>query len=171
MALQKLGATPYLLNLRGLYRERVGDKSGAEASYRLSDNSASTFNLARLLQDADRFDEALEAINRTLDSTDWRGHTVLKAQVLARLGRSEESRLLYEDAVSGQLSLEDKEEWELYWLGRAARDLQKDDLAAKIETQLTTKRNLRLTVPRLGCLPDQSHRLDVSCSMQLGQAA
>jgi molecular chaperone DnaK len=171
MALQKLGATPYLLNLRGLYRERIGDKSGAEASYRLADSSASLFNLSSLLYDSGRYDEALEAIERTLDVPDWRGHAVLKAQVLDRLGRSQEAKLLYEDVLSGQLNLSTSEEWELYWLARAARQLQKTELLAAIEIERSSKYSQRVAVPRLGCLPDQSQRMDLSQPMLQGKAA
>jgi molecular chaperone DnaK len=171
MALQKQGSSPYLLNLRGLYRERIGDKSGAEASFRLSETSASHFNLASLLYDGGRYDEGLKAIDKSMETPEWRGHAILKAQLLDRLGRSDDAKLIYEDALSGQLNLASMDDWELHWLARGARHLQKNDLVATIATEQLSRREKRVAIARVGCLPDQSQHFDVSPISQQGEAA
>lgn len=171
LAMQHRGATPYHLNLKGLYSERVGDKRGAETSYIKSGNSAARFNLAVLQYDQKRYDEALATIDGAIEMDSGRAYAVLKAQIVESLGRPQEARLLYQDALHGQLNLEQKEAWELHWLAKAARNLKSDEHQTAIETEMATLRERQQPALRHGYLPDQASPSPAKGTMPEGKAA
>jgi len=72
------------------------------------------------------------------------------------LGNTAEARLLYQDALHGQLNLQDKDEWELGWLGRAARQLNAEDTRQEIIAELARLRERTHPSQRQGQLPDQA---------------
>ena len=157
LAIMELGATQYLMNLRGLYRESVGDKEGAEQSYRAAgDWDPPLFNLALMQTNADRHDEALESIEKCVELSPSRAHTILKAQILDKLGRKPEARLLYEDALAGVIEPSACEDWQLYWLLRASRNLGRNELVNAIEAEQRDRGVKKRVAQRQGVLPDQS---------------
>ena len=155
LAMQQLGASQYLLNLKGMYCERVGDSAGAEHSYERSGNSVACFNLALMQSKQRRYDDALISVDKALEITHARPYQVLKADIVEQLGRPQEARLLYQDALNGQLQLEGKDGWELHWLAKAARKLDAGEHRQAIEAQQKTWQESVRVVPRIGVLPDQ----------------
>ena len=156
LAMQQQGATPYLLNLKALYREQVGDLQTAEQCYRQSDSLASRFNLALLQFSQGRFDEALTELDHLMAKNSNRVYSVLKAQAIERLGRPQEARLLYQDALHGNIDLPERQEWELHWLAKAARQLQSTEQQRVIEAEMKAQQQRRVVLQREGVLPDQS---------------
>lgn len=155
LAMQEQGSTPYLMNLKGLYRERVGDSNTAEQCYRQADSLASQFNLALLHFNQERFDETLAGLDRLMTMDKKRAYSVLKAQAIEGLGRPQEARLHYQDALNGNIDLPECEEWELYWLARAARQMQSTEHQRVIEAEMKAQQQRRVTFQREGYLPDQ----------------
>ena len=157
LAIMEKGATPHLMNLRGLYREHVGDREGAEQSYRAAGQyDASLFNLALMQTKAERHGEALESIDRAIDLAPSREASVLKAQILEKLGKAQEARLLYVDATSGVIETKACEEWQLYWLLKASRVVDRGDLAKSIEAEQQERGVKKKVALRQGILPDQA---------------
>ena len=101
-------------------------------------------------------DDALSAIDAAIQLERNSAYTVLKGQIVEQLGRPQEARLLYQDALQGQLQLDEKEGWELVRLSRAARQLQSSELEAAIDAQIATWREKQILVLRTGHLPDQT---------------
>jgi molecular chaperone DnaK (HSP70) len=157
LAIMEQGATQYLLNLRGLYRENVGDKEGAEQSYRAAGECDSAlFNMALMQTRENRHDEALASIEQCIEITPSREHTVLKAQILEKLGKPQDARLLYVDAVDGVIDPQDCEDWQLYWLLKAARVTGRNELVSAIETEQKQRSVRTKQVGRQGALPDRA---------------
>lgn len=157
LAIMEKGATQHLMNLRGLYRENAGDKEGAEQSFRAAGAwDPALFNMALMLTKADRHGEALDAIEKCVDLNPSRAHTILKAQILDKLGRTHEARLLYEDSLAGVIEPPACEDWQLYWLLRASRHLGRNELVKAIEAEQKDRGVTKRVALRQGVLPDQS---------------
>jgi tetratricopeptide (TPR) repeat protein len=133
----------------------VGDSAGAEHSYERSGNSAAFFNMALMQSKQRRYDDALANVDKALEITHARAYQVLKADIVEQLGRPQEARLLYQDALNGQLQLEGKDGWELHWLAKAARKLDAGEHRQAIEAQQKTWQESVRVIPRIGVLPDQ----------------
>lgn len=89
LALLEQGDAARPLNLRGLWRDRLGDKQGARDSYERSGEwSAPKFNLALLHYDAQCYDQALASVDRAIElEPDERAARVLRGNILDRLDR------------------------------------------------------------------------------------
>ncbi len=148
-AIQQDKPTYYLLNLRAMYLDTLGDHARAEAVYRqAADWPTARFNLALFLHRRGRNEEALEQIDRVLAETDAAPYTVLKADIVAALGNADGSRLYYQDAISRVDNPREFSPWSLGWLARGARMLGKHDLAKRLasarETQLEAEEDAAL---------------------------
>jgi molecular chaperone DnaK (HSP70) len=131
-AIQHGKPTYYLLNLRAMFLESLGDYKRAEQVYRqASEWSTARFNLALFLHRRGRNQEALEQIDRVLAETDTAAYMVLKADIIAALGNAEGSRLYYQDAVSRIDNPREQSRWALGWLARGARVLGKAELVQR----------------------------------------
>lgn len=156
LAMQRDGSTSYLLNLLGNYRSALGDTQGAEASYRQANSCTSQFNLALLQFRNGNARESVETLDNLLERDQSRPSRILKAKALEKLGNTAEARLLYQDALHGQLNLHDKDEWELGWLGDAAQKLNAEDTRKAINAELARLRERTHSSQRQGQLPDQA---------------
>lgn len=157
LAMQRDGSTNDLLIMRGNYRSALGDVQGAEESYRQAKNSTSAqFNLALLQFQNGQTRESVETLDSLLEREQCRPYRILKANALEKLGNTAEARLLYQDALNGQLNLQDKDEWELGWLGKAARQLNAADTRKEISAELARLRERTHPSQRQGQLPDQA---------------
>jgi len=157
LAIMEKGGTPHLLNLRGLYREQLGDRDGAEQSYRSAGSwEPALFNLALMQTKGEHHSEALESIDKAIDLYPSREASILKGQILEKLDQPRDARLLYADAVSGVIDLKKCEDYQLYWLLKAARAMERNDLAANIEAEQRERGVKRKIALRQGTLPDQA---------------
>ncbi|MGH8192569.1 MAG: tetratricopeptide repeat protein, partial [Rhodanobacteraceae bacterium] len=137
LALLEQGEAGRLLHLRGLWRDRIGDKDGARDSYeRAGEWSAPKFNLALLHYRAQRNDEALACVDQAIElGTDDRAYRVLRGDILDRLGRKGEARGEWQDAVDGKLDLEAMDDFTLSWLETATRRLGNEAVRERIQQQ------------------------------------
>lgn len=156
-AMQEAGATPVLLNLRGMYREQAGNIEGAIASYREAGNFAPTrFNLALLHYTRGEYEPALRAIGESLDIEDSRARRVLQGEILTKMGRCNEARQAWQDAVAGRLELKQHTDWELSWLHTAARRLDDNPLVKRIDEQRQGLDAAERLPSRQGVLPERA---------------
>ena len=125
LAMQEKGESPGLLNLRGMERECIGNRDGARHSYAKAAEEwpAARFNLALMYYRNGNDETALETINQTIEEHPKRAYKVLRGDILARLGRAEEARAEWQDAISGQPDWSEFEDFDLGWLQRAASRL------------------------------------------------
>lgn len=139
LAMQEQGETRNLLNLRGIWRERVGNKDGARDSYeRAGEWSTSQFNLALLHHKAGRQDEALQKVDCAIDLNHERAYHVLRGDILDKMGKREEARAEWQDALDGQFDLKSMSDFALGWLEGAARKLDNAALLKRIQAQRHT---------------------------------
>ena len=156
-AMQEAGATPVLLNLRGMYREQTGNIEGAIASYREAGNFAPTrFNLALLHYTRGEYEIALSAIEESLDIEDSRARRVLQGEILTKMNRGNEARQAWQDAVAGRLELKQHTDWELSWLHTAAHRLDDNPLVKRIDEQRQGLIAAERLPPRQGVLPERA---------------
>ena len=155
LALQEQGNSGTLLNLRGLWRDRIGDKEGARDSYeRAGEWSTPKFNLALLHYHAQRDAEALASIDQAIElEPDERASHVLRGNILDRIGRNDEARAEWRDAIDGKLDLRDMGDFTLSWLETAARKLSDERIRARIQKQRHKFDERELPVKRQGELP------------------
>ena len=156
-AMQEKGATGQLLNLRGLYRQRLGDMDGAGASYlEAGEFGPARFNLALLHYKQGDYEQALDAILQAMEMESDRPCQALRGDVLQKLGRNEEARLAWQDAVAGKLDLKHCDGWELGWLKSAASSLDDKRLLTRVGKALQTVDARSVASERQGVLPERA---------------
>jgi tetratricopeptide (TPR) repeat protein len=134
LALQEQGETRVLLNLRGIWRERVGNKDGARDSYeRAGEWSTTRFNLALLHYRAGNYAEAMPNVESALDLDNERAYRVLRGDIHDKLGQRDEARAQWQDALDGPLDLAAMDDFQLGWLETAARRLDNAALLKRIQ--------------------------------------
>lgn len=139
-AVQESGPTFRLLNRRGLYLEQIGDFERArECLLQAGEWAPASFNLALFLHRRKRDAEALVAVERSLERGSDPAYGVLKADILAALGREPEARLQYQDSVGKVAYPTRLDEWSLGWLARAATKLGRDELATKLRAEIAER--------------------------------
>jgi tetratricopeptide (TPR) repeat protein len=170
LALQEQGNSGTLLNLRGLWRDRIGDKQGARDSYeRAGEWSAPKFNLALLHYHAQRNAEALACVDQAIElEPDERASHVLRGNILDHMARTDEARAEWRDAIDGKLDLAAMGDFTLSWLETAARKLSDDSVRDRIQQQRHQFGERELRVQRHGELPA---RYETAESGRAGSAA
>lgn len=154
LTLQERGNSHSLLNLRGLWRDRLGDKQGARDSYeRAGEWSTPKFNLGLLHYHAQRYDEALTSVSKAIELEDERAYHVLRGDILDKLGQHAEARVEWQDAIDGNLDLATLDDFELSWLETATRRLGNDALRQRIQEQRHKFEETKIQVQRQGELP------------------
>lgn len=134
LAMQDQGETLGLINLRGIYCERIGDRDGAVHSYQQAGEwPASKFNLSLLHYNGHSYQQALADLDVALDLEPRRAYHALRGDILDKMGKSKQARLEWEDTVAGTSDWSQMDEFELGWVERAARRLQDDALAERIK--------------------------------------
>ncbi|HET6546620.1 MAG TPA: Hsp70 family protein [Rhodanobacteraceae bacterium] len=163
LAMQETGQNAGLLNLRGIYREKIGDRDGARDSYhQAGENSITQFNLALLHKRHDEHDAALAAIDRSIDLDPTRAAHSLRGDILDRLGKVSEARLEWQDAVAGSPDWDELGDFELGWMERAAACLKDDALARRIREERKRLANTTVLMPMQGELPERAERVDAA---------
>ncbi|HET8898290.1 MAG TPA: Hsp70 family protein, partial [Rhodanobacteraceae bacterium] len=155
LALQEQGENQHLLNLRGIWRDAMGNDDGAQESYeRIADSwPAARFNLALLHYRQRRLDLALEWIDKALDYKASRPYHVLRGDILNRLGRRDEARQEWQDATDGQIDLAGTDPWALGWIASAASALENPALEERIRLHQRQRADGAANAPRQGELP------------------
>ena len=126
--------TFYLLNLRGILLENLGDAVRAEEVYRqASEWSVARFNLALFLHRHKRHKEALSEIERVLEHGGDPPSHVLKGDILSALDRTGAARLHYQEGLARAPEPEAQSHWALGWLIRGARQLGQQQLAERFD--------------------------------------
>ncbi|HET8941533.1 MAG TPA: Hsp70 family protein [Rudaea sp.] len=155
LAMQEKGATRGLLNLRGIYRERIGDRDGAMDSYREAGEwSATHFNAGLLLYNHDEFERALADVDYALEHEPRRAYRVLRGDILDKMGKKDEARLEWQDALAGTMQLQQMDDFELGWLESAARKLDDGALRERIKRVRKQQAEHTVLVLRQGELPE-----------------
>lgn len=155
LALQEKGDDINLLNLRGICREKIGDRDGARASYRLAEDWAGArFNLALMDWRAGNYDEALKEVDSALDDEPKRAYRVLRGDILAKLGRKDEAHLEWQDAISGKPDWSKFSDFDLGWLDRAAQALEEKSVLKRIRKAREKAAQGANVVTRQGELPE-----------------
>jgi tetratricopeptide (TPR) repeat protein len=134
LALQEHGEKRYLLNLRGIWREKIGNKEGARDSYeRAGEWSTSQFNLALLHYRAGNYNDAMPKIEAAIQLENDRAYRVLRGDIYDKLGKRDQARAQWQDAIDGQLDLASMDDFQLGWLDAAARRLDNASLLKRIQ--------------------------------------
>lgn len=146
LAMQETGQTRNLLNLRGVYRERIGDRDGAMDSYQQAgDWSTAKFNAGLLHYKSDRLAQALADVDVALQNESSRAYHSLRGDILKKMGKKDEARLEWQDAVAGTPELAALNDFELGWIESAARQL---DDKGMVERAREARRTLAHRVER-----------------------
>lgn len=154
LAMQEQGKTTSLLNLRGIYRERIGDREGALESYRQAGECSTThFNAGLLRYRTDDHASALVEVDAALELEPSRAGHALRGNILAKLGRQDEARVEWQDATTGVPDLASADDFELGWIETAARRLGDDALAKRARDARARLAAGTLTGTRAGELP------------------
>lgn len=155
LALQELGDDTCALNLRGNYREQVGNRAGAKESYVLaSEWPVARFNLALMHFRDGQYDAALTAVDSALRDEPKRAYRVLRGDILDKLGRNDHARVEWQDAIAGQPDWASLQDFDLDWLERASNVLKQETVRDRIRAE-RQKLAQRLTVgSRQGELPE-----------------
>lgn len=155
LALQEKGDDVFLINLRGLCREKIGDREGARTSYRLaSDWAGARFNLALLDWRAGNHEQALKVVDSALEGEPKRAYRVLRGDILAKLGRGDEARAQWQDAISGKPDWSAFNDFDLGWLDRAAQALADKPVLERIRKARQQAAQQTIQVTRQGDLPE-----------------
>ncbi len=155
LTMQEQGQSQYLLNLRGIYREKIGDRDGALDSYaQAGEWSITRFNAGLLHWRNDRFDEALAAVDSAIEMEPTRAYRALRGDILNKMGKKEEARLEWQDAIAGTPDWTQLNDFELSWMESAARKLDDTALCDRIKEQRKLKANSTILVARQGELPE-----------------
>lgn len=155
LAMQELGATLMLMNLRGIYREQVGNREGARESYEAAAAwPVARFNLALLHYHAARYAEALTAVDSAMEDDPNRISHVLRGDILHKLGEKDRARAEWQDAIAGQIVWEGVNDCELIWLERAARALEHTAIRDRIAAERKRFATQSVLVQRQGELPE-----------------
>ncbi len=136
LALQESGATNYLLNLRGIYREKIGNHDGAQESYQQASSwPLARFNLALLHYQAQRYDDALKQVDSAIDDDTCRSYHALRGDILDKLGKGDQARVEWQDAFAGNPEWKQLDDFELSWMERAARELKQTAMRERIAAE------------------------------------
>ena len=155
LAMQEQGDTLMLLNLRGIYNKNLGNLEGARDSYRrASEYSGARFNLALLDHNAGEHERALEALDSALRDEPNRAYRVLRGNILDKLGRPEQARAEWQDAIAGHLDWHRLDSFQLDWLEGAAKKLGQDAVLAEIDAERKTRTTREAEATRQGELPE-----------------
>ena len=155
LTMQEQGQKQYLLNLRGIYREKIGDRDGALDSYaQAGEWSTPRFNAGLLHWRNDRFSEALAAVDAAIEMESSRAYHALRGDILDKMGKKEEARLEWQDAIAGTPDCAQLDDFELGWMERAARLLNDTALGERIKQERALKANSTRTTARQGELPE-----------------
>jgi molecular chaperone DnaK (HSP70) len=158
LAMQEKGETNFLLNLRGIYRERIGDRDGALDSYlRAKEWPTARFNIALHRYRAEDLEQALEDIDEALDAEPARAYHALRGDILEKMGSHDQARLEWQDAVAGSPDWSCLDDFELGWIERAARKLNDSALVDRIREERARCARKRANAPRQGELPEHVH--------------
>ena len=156
LSMQEQGQTLNLLNLRGIYRERVGDREGAMDSYRQAGEWSTTrFNSGLLLYRNDEFEQALADVDLALSNDPRRAYHALRGDILDKMGKRDGARLEWQDAIAGAPNLSKMDDFELGWIESAARKLQDEALVDRIKQERKRFADRSQLVARQGELPER----------------
>ena len=154
LSMQEQGETLNLLNLRGIYRERVGDRDGAMHSYQQAGEwSTAKFNSGLLLYKNDNFEQALADVDVALRLEPSRAYHALRGDILDRMGKKDEARVEWQDAIAGTPNLARMDDFELGWMESAAKKLKNDALTDHIKQERKRFADRTQLVARQGELP------------------
>ncbi len=155
LAMQEKDQTVTLLNLRGLYRERIGDRDGAMASYKQAGECSTTrFNSGLLLYKNEDFEQALLHVDSAIKLEQSRAYHALRGDILCRMGKTEQSRLEWQDAIAGAPNWASLDNFELGWMESAARQLGASTLLERIKQERKRFANPATVGARQGELPE-----------------
>jgi tetratricopeptide (TPR) repeat protein len=151
-----------MLNKMAIYYGHMNDTEREEKLYCQASAadpawSAPWFNLALLMRNQQRYQEALHAIDMAIRLDEDEGAAyVLKAQILKKLGDEEESQTALESGWDNFGPLYVLEDWELHWYQRAAEMLDDSESVAeaKAERQSRQAAETCQSDDRYGVLPD-----------------
>jgi tetratricopeptide (TPR) repeat protein len=144
----------FLYNLRGMYREKIGNRDGAVESYQqASDWPGARFNLALLHYRAGQYDAALAAVDSALEDEASRAYRTLRGDILAKLGRTEQARAEWQDAIAGQPDWGRLGDFELGWLERASQALDQATVRDRIRSERRRLSQQSVLTSRQGELP------------------
>ena len=169
LAMQEQGEKRHLLNLRGLWRERIGNKDGARDSYeRAGEWSITQFNLALLHHKAGRFDDAMQKIECAIGLEADRAYRVLRGDILDKAGQRDAARIEWQDAIDGQPDLVTMDDFTLGWMENAARKLDNATMLKRIQEH---RRKINVGLPAASQQGELPERYDSSSSQQNDVAA
>jgi len=135
-ALQEKGETVTLLNLRGIWREAIGDKQGARDSYeRAGEASVPKFNLGLMYYRGQHYQQALAQVEAAIDMDNDRAYHVLRGDILDKLGKHDQARVEWQDATDGNPDLSSLPSFTLGWMESAARKIDNEALRKRIQEQ------------------------------------
>ena len=155
LAMQEQGDTLMLLNLRGIYNKNLGNLEGARDSYRrAAEYSGARFNLALLDYESGAYDKALESVDSALRGEPNRAYRVLRGNILEKLGRPEQARAEWQDAIAGHLDLHRFDDFQMGWMNTAAKLLGRDEVIATINAERTARATREAEATRQGELPE-----------------
>lgn len=151
-----------VLNLMGLYAGELGDLE-REEKYLLEAAAAGTwmgplFNLALAYQRRGRKNDAVETLDRALKRDRRPPYLVLRAILSDSDTESAQRAGLLQEAVQLSGPPDSLEDWELYWLGEAARLLGDQERLARVRREQTARRRPD-SKETGGVLPEEAPRL------------
>jgi tetratricopeptide (TPR) repeat protein len=162
LAMQEQGETRHLLNLRGIWRERIGNKDGARDSYeRAGQWGTSQFNLALLHHRAGRYDDAMQKIDVAMELEGDRAYRVLRGDILDKMGKRDAARVEWQDAIDGQPDLDGLEDFTLGWMENAARKLDNTAMLKRIQEH---RKKINVDLPAVSQQGELPARYDSSAS-------
>lgn len=133
LSMQEQGQTQNLLNLRGIYRERIGDRDGAMDSYhQAGDWSTTKFNSGLLHYKNGQLTEALADVDIALQNEANRAYRSLRGDILKKMGKNDEARLEWQDAIAGTPELAELSDFQLGWIESAARELDDNAMLERV---------------------------------------
>lgn len=155
VAMLERGEEPYLMNLRGIYRQNLGDKDGAMDAYKEAAEqwTGARFNLALMHFRAGRYDEALKHVDFALEDESSRAYHVLRGDVLDKLGRTDEARKEWQDALDGNINFNALDNFDLGWLDSGASRVGNTAVKEKIRKARAHKSEQQTRFSRQGELP------------------
>ena len=155
VALQERGDEGSLLNLRGVYRQNIGDKDGALDAYSKAAEqwSGARFNLALMHYRAGRYIEALKEVDAAIEDDPVRAYRVLRGDILDKLGRTPEARKEWQDAIDGNIDFMALDDFDLGWLDTCAQRIGQEGVRKKIRETRERKAQRTIKIARVGELP------------------
>jgi molecular chaperone DnaK len=155
LALQEKGDDVFLYNLRGMFREKIGNRDGAVKSYeQASDWPGARFNLALLHYNAGNYNQALVAVDSAIEDEPSRAYRCLRGDILSKLGRTEQARAEWQDAVAGQPDFGAMRDFDLGWLERASSQLDLAAIRDRIRSERRRLSQKSVQTSRQGELPE-----------------